>query len=71
MKLGRSRHPVYRGTRTSLCVAGRYQLRGFPTVILFVNGNEVARFSSARTAQWVQAFLAQHLAAPGGAQAAE
>jgi putative thioredoxin len=22
MKLGRSRHPVYRGTRTSLCVAG-------------------------------------------------
>lgn len=71
MKLGRSRRPVYRDTRTSLCVAGRYQLRGFPTVILFVNGEEVTRFSSARTAQWVQAFLEQHLAPGAGAQAAE
>jgi len=52
-------------------LAGRYQLRGFPTVILFVNGEEVARFSSARPAQWVQAFLDQHLATDTGAQAAE
>lgn len=43
--------------------AGGYQLRGFPTVILFRNGEEVARFSGARTPQQVQAFLDQHLAA--------
>lgn len=42
-------------------LAGRYRLRGFPTVILFRHGEELGRFSSARTAQWVQAFLEQHL----------
>ncbi len=44
-------------------LAGRYQLRGFPTVILFRHGEEVARFSGARTPQQVQAFLNQHLTA--------
>ncbi len=44
-------------------LAGRYQLRGFPTVILFRNGEELGRFSSARSPQWVQAFLDQHLVA--------
>jgi putative thioredoxin len=45
-------------------LAGRYQLRGFPTVILFVAGAEVGRFSSARSEEWVRAFLAKHIAAP-------
>jgi thioredoxin-like negative regulator of GroEL len=40
-------------------------------VILFRDGEEVARFGSARTFQWVQAFLDQHLAMGAGAQAAE
>lgn len=44
-------------------LAGRYQLRGFPTVILFRDGEERGRFSSARTLQQVQAFLEQHLSA--------
>ena len=43
-------------------LAGRYQLRGFPTVILFVEGAEVARFSSFRNREWVEDFLQQHLA---------
>lgn len=44
-------------------LAGRYQPRGFPTVILFRDGEERGRFSGARTLQQVQAFLEQHLSA--------
>ncbi len=51
--------------------AGGYQLRGFPTVILFRSGEEVARFSGARTAQQVQEFLSQHLNAEFGMRSAE
>lgn len=41
-------------------LAGRFGLRGFPTVILFVKGEEVGRFSSARPEGWVRDFIAQH-----------
>lgn len=42
-------------------LAGRYQLRGFPTVILFVRGEEVGRFSGARSELQVRVFLSGHL----------
>lgn len=42
-------------------LAGRYRLRGFPTVILFVQGQEAGRFSGARSEQQVRAFLSEHL----------
>lgn len=38
-------------------LAGAYQLRGFPTVLLFVNGAEVARFSGARSEPQLRAFI--------------
>lgn len=38
-------------------LAGRYQVRGFPTVILFVNGEEVDRFSGAKPLSFVQGFI--------------
>jgi putative thioredoxin len=38
-------------------LAGKYKVRGFPTVIAFRNGVEGARFSSARSAQWVRQFV--------------
>lgn len=41
-------------------LAGRFGLRGFPTVLLFVNGEEQGRFSSARSDGWVKDFIAQH-----------
>lgn len=41
-------------------LAGRFGLRGFPTVILFVNGEDVGRFSSARPEGWVRDFVAHH-----------
>jgi putative thioredoxin len=34
-------------------LAGRYGLRGFPTVLLFVKGEIVGRFSSAHPEHWV------------------
>lgn len=51
-------------------LAGRYQLRGFPTVILFVRGAEAGRFSGARTEQQVRAFLSDHLSGASPAAAA-
>ncbi|WML90152.1 thioredoxin family protein [Thiothrix lacustris] len=38
-------------------LAGRHQVRGFPTVLLIENGQEVARFSSARTKPFVREFI--------------
>ncbi len=42
-------------------LAGRYGLRGFPTVLLFVRGEIVGRFSSAKTEPWVREFLSEHI----------
>lgn len=42
-------------------LAGRYKVRGFPTIMLIVKGHEVARFSGARPAHEIEAFLDQHL----------
>ncbi len=47
-------------------LAGHYRLRGFPTVILFYRGAEVARFSGAmsryRIRDWLRAQLPEDLA---------
>jgi len=41
-------------------LAGRYGLKGFPTVLLFVGGEIKGRFSGARAEHWVRDFLAEH-----------
>jgi putative thioredoxin len=38
-------------------LAGQYQVRGFPTIILFEKGEEVARFSSAQTQSFIEDFI--------------
>ena len=38
-------------------LAGQYQVRGFPTIILFQNGEEKARFSSAQSASYIRDFI--------------
>ncbi len=43
-------------------LAGRYSLRGFPTVLLFVEGEIVGRFASAQSERWVHEFIAEHTA---------
>ncbi len=42
-------------------IAGRYKVRGFPTVIAFVNGEEVDRFHSAQREPFVEEFIERHL----------
>ncbi|SMN14960.1 FIG000875: Thioredoxin domain-containing protein EC-YbbN [uncultured Candidatus Thioglobus sp.] len=42
-------------------IAGRYSVRGFPTVIAFINGEEVDRFHSAQTPGFVQDFIDENL----------
>jgi putative thioredoxin len=42
-------------------IAGRYKVRGFPTVIAFVDGEEVDRFHSAQREPFVRDFIDKHL----------
>lgn len=41
-------------------LAGRYQVRGFPTLILFQNGEELARFSGAKPLHFIREFIEEH-----------
>ena len=41
-------------------LAGQYQVRGFPTIILFQNGKEVGRFSGAKPLQFILNFIDEH-----------
>lgn len=38
-------------------LAGRYQVRGFPTIILFENGEEKGRFSGAKPVSHIEQFI--------------
>jgi len=38
-------------------LAGRYKVRGFPTIILFKHGEEKDRFSSARPKHFIEEFI--------------
>ncbi|MDQ7076149.1 MAG: thioredoxin domain-containing protein [Gammaproteobacteria bacterium] len=41
-------------------LAGQYQVRGFPTLILFQNGAEQGRFHGAKPRHFIEAFIQQH-----------
>ena len=41
-------------------LAGHYKVRGFPTIILFHNGDEVGRFSGAKPLQFIRNFIDEH-----------
>ncbi len=43
-------------------IAGRYHVRGFPTVIAFAKGIEIDRFHSAQTPDFVRNFIDTNLA---------
>lgn len=45
-------------------LAGRYRLRGFPTIMLFKNGEELGRFSGSRATHWIREWLDEHLPQP-------
>ena len=42
-------------------LAGRYQVRGFPTVVLISNGEEMARFSGAKPLSFIRNFVDESL----------
>ena len=42
-------------------IAGRYQVRGFPTILLIQNGEEKARFSGAKPASFIEDFIDQNI----------
>ena len=41
-------------------LAGKYQVRGFPTIMLFEKGVEVERFSSAQSYSFIDQFIQQN-----------
>lgn len=41
-------------------LAGRYGLKGFPTVLLFMDGEVKGRFSGARAEHWIKDFMEEH-----------
>ena len=41
-------------------IAGQYQVRGFPTILLIQNGEEKARFSGAQSASFIEDFIDEH-----------
>lgn len=42
-------------------LAGRYQVRGFPTIILFRHGEERDRFSGAKSQSFIEEFISPWL----------
>ena len=51
---------VDKGDGENMKLAGRYRVRGFPTVILFVAGEEKARFSGAKPLSFLRQFVDDH-----------
>ena len=51
-------------------LAGRYRLRGFPTVILFHQGEEIGRFAGSRASHWIRDWIEEHAAEHIGLQGA-
>ncbi|MDT8453430.1 MAG: thioredoxin domain-containing protein [Gammaproteobacteria bacterium] len=52
---------VDEGDGENMKLAGRYQVRGFPTVILFIDGEEKARFSGAKPISFLQQFVDENI----------
>ena len=42
-------------------IAGQYQVRGFPTILLIQNGEEKARFSGAQSASFIENFIEDNI----------
>jgi putative thioredoxin len=51
---------VDKGDGENMKLAGHYRVRGFPTVILFIDGEEKARFSGAKPLSFLRQFLIEH-----------
>ena len=52
---------VDEGDGENMKLAGRYKVRGFPTVILFIDGEEKARFSGAKPLSFLRQFVDENI----------
>ena len=52
---------VDEGDGENMKLAGHYRVRGFPTVILFINGEEKARFSGAKPLSFIRQFMDENI----------
>ena len=41
-------------------LAGKYKVRGFPTILMYQNGEEKARFSGAKPRHFIEELIQQH-----------
>ncbi len=51
---------VDKGDGENMKLAGHYRVRGFPTVILFIDGEEKGRFSGAKPLPFLRHFMEEH-----------
>ena len=58
-RLGLAKLEVDEGENMKL--AGHYRVRGFPTVIIFLDGEEIARFASAKPTHWITEWIEEHV----------
>ena len=52
---------VDEGDGENMKLAGHYKVRGFPTIILFIDGEEKARFSGAKPLSFIRQFMDEHI----------
>ena len=52
---------VDEGEGENMKLAGHYRVRGFPTVILFIDGEEKARFSGAKPLSFIRQFMDENI----------
>ena len=55
-----ARLEVDEGDGENMKLAGHYRVRGFPTVIMFINGEEKGRFSGAKPLSFLRQFVDEH-----------
>jgi len=55
-----ARLEVDEGDGENMKLAGHYRVRGFPTVIMFIDGEEKGRFSGARSLPFMRQFIDEH-----------
>ncbi len=53
---------VDEGEAENMKLAGHYRVRGFPTVIMFINGEEKGRFSGAKSLPFLREFINERIA---------
>tara|TARA_B100000614_G_C14282925_1_gene384368 strand:+ start:280 stop:621 length:342 start_codon:yes stop_codon:yes gene_type:complete len=42
-------------------LVSEYNVRGFPTIIMFLHGKEIARFSGSRSQEWIKDWISGYL----------